>query len=252
MHPFIVASVFDQLILNFQYYGYFFVVLATIFAMIASAGVSSTFRRYSAHPTRRGLTGAAAAERVLRQGGAYDVRIARTAGRLTDHFNPKDRTVYLSDAVYDSTSCAAIGVAAHEAGHALQHAEGYVPIRIRSALVPVTNFGSRLAMPLILIGLFLGIYAESAVGFQLSMFGVIAFSLCVIFQLVTLPVEFNASRRAVVALEEGGLLDEEELMGAKKTLRAAAMTYVASLAVSLTQFLRLLAVVLGSRGRRRQ
>ncbi len=227
----------------FQYYGYYFVILASLFAMFASWRVNHTFSKYSRQISRQGLTGAQAAERVLHSCGAYGVKISKTSGNLTDHYNPKDNTIYLSDAVYDQTSTAAIGVAAHEAGHAVQHAEGYFPIRVRSAIVPITNLGSRLSMPLILLGLLFS-YQE------IALVGVLCFSVCVIFQLVTLPTEFNASKRAILALEESMILDQEELKGAKKTLTAAAMTYVAALAVSLLQFLRLLAIVSNSRRRR--
>ena len=234
----------------FEVYGYFFVILASIFAMIASAGVNSTFKKYSSHFSRRGITGAEAAQRVLNSCGVSGVRIARTSGNLTDHFNPKDNTIYLSDSVYDSNSTAAIGVAAHEAGHAVQHAENYLPIVIRSAIVPVTNLGSKLSMPLIIIGLILNVSVGLSFGYELALIGVFCYSLCVLFQLVTLPTEFNASHRAIKALEEGMILDYDELKGARKTLRAAAMTYVAALAVSLMQFLRLLAIVMGGRRRR--
>lgn len=233
---------------TFQSFGYLFVIIASVYAMITSARVNSTFKKYSAQISRRGLTGAQAAQRVLMAWGVTDVRIARTSGNLTDHFNPKDNTIYLSDSVYDSASTAAIGVAAHEAGHAVQHAESYFPILVRSAIVPVTNLGSKLSMPLILIGIML--MASTGLGYQIAMVGVFCYSLCVLFQLVTLPTEFNASRRAMKAIEEGMILDEEELNGARKTLRAAAMTYVAALAVSLMQFLRLLAIVMGGRRRK--
>lgn len=235
---------------TFQTFGYLFVVFASILAMIASARVDSTFKKYAKQISVRGLTGAEAAHRVLIANGVSDVRIARTPGTLTDHFNPKDNTIYLSDAVYDSASTAAIGVAAHEAGHAVQHAEKYFPIVVRSAIVPVTNLGSKLSMPLILIGLVLEFSMGFSFGYPLALLGVFCFSLCVLFQFVTLPTEFNASRRAIQALEEGMILNDEELKGARKTLRAAAMTYVAALAVSLMQFLRLLAMVMGGRRRR--
>ena len=234
----------------FQTFGYFFVFLASIFAMIASAGVNSTFKKYSTQICKMGVTGAEAARRVLLANGVIDVRIARTAGSLTDHFNPKDNTIYLSDSVYDSASTAAVGVAAHEAGHAVQHAENYFPIVVRSAIVPITNIGSRLSMPLILIGLILEFSLGFSFGYPLALLGVFCFSLCVMFQLITLPTEFNASHRAVKALEQGMILSDDELKGAKKTLQAAAMTYVAALAVSLMQFLRLLAMVMGGRRRR--
>lgn len=235
---------------TFQTFGYLFVFLASIFAMIASARVDSTFKKYAKQISHRGLTGAEAAHRVLIANGVSGVRIARTAGTLTDHFNPKDNTIYLSEAVYDSTSTAAIGVAAHEAGHAVQHAEQYFPIVVRSAIVPITNLGSKLSMPLILIGLILEFSMGFSYGYPLALLGVFCFSLCVLFQFVTLPTEFNASGRAIKALEEGMILNDDELRGARKTLKAAAMTYVAALAVSLMQFLRLLAIVMGGRRRR--
>jgi len=235
----------------FEVFGYFFVLIASLWAMWASANVNKTFQRYSSQMSSRRITGAQAALRVLEGNGVLGVQISRTSGNLTDHYDPRNNTVYLSDAVYDSTSTAAIGVAAHEAGHAVQHAKNYLPIRIRSAIVPVTNVGSRLSTPLILLGLLFSWYAGYEFGYQLAMIGVGLFSICVLFQLVTLPTEFNASRRALAALESGNLLNPEELVGARKTLSAAAMTYVAALAVSLTQFLRLLAIVSGSRRNRR-
>jgi Zn-dependent membrane protease YugP len=232
----------------FEVYGYLFIVIASIFAMVASARVNSTFQKYSKQLSRRGITGAQAAHRVLMDAGVSDVKIARTGGNLTDHFNPKDRTIYLSDSVYDSTSTAAIGVAAHEAGHAVQHAENYAPIRIRSAIVPITNIGSRLSMPLIFIGLILSFTVEFSFGYGIALFGVMCFSLCVIFQLVTLPTEFNASARALDAIENGLLLDEDEIYGARKTLRAAAMTYVAALLMSMLQLLRYVLMFVGRNG----
>lgn len=240
----------NQLLDVFEVFGYPLVLLAAIGSMIASANVNRTFKRYSSQLSRRGITAAEAAKRVLSANGVVDVSVARTSGKLTDHFDPRDNTIYLSETVYDSTSTAAIGVAAHEAGHAVQHAQEYLPIRIRTAIVPVTNIGSRLSMPLILIGLLLGLYAENPLGYELALIGAFCYSLCVIFQLVTLPTEYNASHRAIAALEEGGILSQEELVGARKTLNAAALTYVAALAVSLMQFLRILAMVTSSRRRR--
>jgi len=239
----------DEFLYLFQAFGYFFVLAASVAAMIASANVSRTFRRYEKITSVRGLSGADAARQVLLANGVTDVRIARTSGKLTDHFNPKDKTIYLSDSVYDSVGIAAVGVAAHEAGHAVQHAVGYLPIRLRSAIVPAVNLGSRLAMPLILVGLMLSA-AANVIGYEIAMAGVIAYSLCVIFQLITLPTEYNASSRAMEALENSNILVGEELDGARKTLNAAALTYVAALAVSLTQFLRLVAIVMGGRRRR--
>lgn len=237
----------EQILYLFEVFGYPFVIIASILAMIASSNVNRTFERYSAQISRRGITGARAAQMVLSANGVTGVRIARTSGSLTDHYNPKDNTIYLSDTVHDAASTAAIGVAAHEAGHAVQHAQNYAPVRIRTAIVPITNIGARLSTPLIIIGLFLS-GSAAYLGYQLSLLGVAFFSLSVIFQLVTLPTEFNASRRALRALDNGMILDDDELKGARKTLTAAAMTYVAALAVALTQFLRLLALV--SRGRR--
>ena len=225
------------------------VLPAVLFSLWASARVNRIFSQYSAGRTRRGMTGAAAARAVLDANGLHQVQITRVAGDLTDHYDPKANVIRLSDSVYDATSCAAIGVAAHEAGHAIQHAQGYVPIKLRSAIVPVTNIGSRLAMPLILIGLVFSAYGDLFISIAYA--GVACFGLCTVFQLVTLPTEFNASHRALGALQENGLLYEDELSGAKKVLWAAAMTYVAALAVSLMQLLRLLLLVNGrSRSRR--
>jgi len=231
-------------------YTYVILVLpAVILALWASAHVNSTFRRYREQYSRRGLTGAEAAQAVLRANGVTDVRVERISGSLTDHYDPRDNVIRLSDDVYSNTSTASIGVAAHEAGHALQYATGYAPIRLRSAIIPATNIGSRLAMPLILIGIIFMNYGQMFV--NIAYLGIACFALSTIFQLVTLPTEFNASHRALVAIEEGGLLDEDEMTGARKTLSAAAMTYVAALAVSLAQLLRLLLLVSGGRGRRR-
>lgn len=214
-------------------------------AMWASANVNSTFKRYSAQRTRRGLTGAEAAQRVLRANGLHNVRIEHVSGQLTDHYDPKANVIRLSDSVYADTSTAAIGVACHEAGHAVQYAQDYAPIKLRSAIIPVTNFGSRLAMPLILLGILLGGMGEFS--YTVIYLGIACFGLSFVFQLVTLPVEFNASSRALSAIESGELLTQEELAGARKTLRAAAMTYVAATAVALAQTLRLILIF----GRRR-
>ena len=223
------------------------VLPAVLFAMLASASVNSTFEKYQKQLSSRGITGAEAARRVLDAHGLHNVPVRMVNGKLTDHYDPRDNTVYLSEAVSGSTSTAAIGVAAHEAGHAVQHAENYVPIRIRTAIIPVTNIGSRLAFPLILIGLLLGAWGGNYV---LAYVGVICFSLTALFQLVTLPTEFNASSRAMKALENGGILSQDELKGARKVLSAAAMTYVAALAVSLAQLLRILIIVAGNSRRR--
>ncbi len=231
---------------------WYYIVLvlpAVIFSLWASARVNSTFEKYSKQNSARRMTGAEAAERVLRSNGIYNVKIERIKGNLTDHYDPKANVIRLSEAVHDSISTAAIGVAAHEAGHAVQHAQNYAPVKIRTAIVPITNIGSKLSIPLILIGILL-----SSLGEQYSMIayaGVAAFGLCVLFQLVTLPTEFNASSRALVAIEQCGILSQEELKGSKKVLSAAALTYVAALAVTLMQFLRLFLMVSNSSNRRR-
>ena len=223
------------------------VLPCVILAMWASARVNSTFKKYSQQLSIRHITGAQAAQRVLSANGVSGVRIERVGGNLTDHYDPRANVIRLSDTVYDSTSTAAIGVACHEAGHAVQYADNYAPIKLRAAIIPVTNIGSRLAMPLILIGLLLN--AFSAASYTLVYVGIACFGLSLVFQLVTLPVEFNASRRAMQAIEEGNLLTEEEQRGARKTLSAAAMTYVAATAVALAQLLRLL-LLFGGRRRR--
>lgn len=226
-----------------------YVLPALLLAMWASARVKSTFARYSKHPTLRGMSGRDAARRVLDANGLYDVRIERISGQLTDHYDPKANVIRLSDATYHNTSCAAIGVAAHEAGHAIQHATGYVPVRIRTAIVPITNVGAKISVPLILIGILLSSFGQHFA--VIAYAGVACFSLSTLFQLVTLPTEFNASRRAIAAIETCGVLNEEETEGAKKVLSAAALTYVAALFVSIMQLLRLLAIVSRSSGRRR-
>lgn len=236
------------------YYGfdwtYFVLVLpCIILSLLASANVNGTFKKYSHQFSSRGLTGSEAAARVLAANGVRGVRIEQISGNLTDHYDPGTNVIRLSDSVFGSTSTAAIGVACHEAGHAVQYAENYAPIKFRAAIIPVTNFGSKLAMPLIVIGILL-----SSLG-QMSLFfvylGIACFGLSLVFQVVTLPVEFDASRRALAAIEQGGLLTDEERKGARKTLRAAAMTYVAATAVSLAQLLRLLILFGGRNGRRR-
>lgn len=223
------------------------VLPCVILAMVASANVNSTFKRYSKELSRRHLTGAEAAQRVLSANGVSGVRFERVSGSLTDHYDPRSNVIRLSDDVFGSTSIAAIGVACHEAGHAVQYAKGYAPIKLRAAIIPVTNFGSRLAMPLILLGLLFS--AGSYFGDTMVYLGIACFGLSVLFQLVTLPVEFNASRRALQAIESNELLTEEEYRGARKTLTAAAMTYVAATAVALAQLLRLV-LIFGNRSRR--
>lgn len=238
-----------------MYYGYYgfdwtylvLVLPCILLSLWASSSVKSTFRRYSTQYSTRRITGADAAAKVLRNNGVQNVRIERISGNLTDHFDPKTNVIRLSDSVYDSTSTAAIGVACHEAGHAVQYATHYAPIKLRAAIIPVTNFGSKLAMPLILIGILLSFAGN--LSYTLVYLGIACFSLSLIFQLITLPVEFNASRRAIRAIEDAGILSAQELVGARKTLKAAAMTYVAATAVSLTQLLRLI-VLFGGRRRR--
>ena len=236
------------------YYGYGFdmtyvvlVLPCILLSLWASANVKSTFNKYSRQYSQRRLTGAEAAQRVLLSNGVRGVRIERVSGELTDHYDPRTNVIRLSDSVYSSTSTAAIGVACHEAGHAVQYAESYAPIKLRAAIIPLTNFGSKIAMPLILLGILLSAFG----GFSdtLVTLGIAAFGLSLVFQLITLPVEFNASRRAMQTIETANLLTEEEQRGAKKTLKAAAMTYVAATAVALAQLLRLIAIFGGRRRR---
>ena len=236
----------------YYYYGfdwtYLVIVLpCIILSMIASSSVNSTFNKYSKVNSIRRLTGAEAAQRVLSANGVRGVRIERISGNLTDHYDPKTNVIRLSDSVYGSSSVAAIGVAAHEAGHAVQYAQNYGPIKLRAAIIPVTNFGSKIAMPLILAGILLSFLG--GLSNTLVYLGILAFSLSLVFQLVTLPVEFNASRRAMETIETSGLLTSEEQEGARKTLKAAAMTYVAATAVALAQVARLLILFSGRRKR---
>ena len=229
------------------YYGiditYIILVLpAMIFAFIAQARVTSTFKKYSQRVNVRGLTGAEVAQRMLHAFGVTDVRIERTSGNLTDHFDPKANVIRLSDSVYASNSIAAAGVAAHECGHAMQYSVGYGPIKLRNAIIPVCRIGSSLSLPLILAGF---IFTWQ----PLVDIGILFFALATLFQLITLPVEFNASRRALETLTSSGTLTDEENAQAKKVLSAAAMTYVATLAVSLAQLLRLILIFGGGRRR---
>jgi len=231
------------------YYGYSYdwtyilVLIGAVICLLASARVRLTYGHYAKVPSALGITGREAAERVLRYAGITDVQVIHVAGNLTDHYDPVNKTLALSDATYSSTSVAAIGVAAHECGHAVQHHVGYVPLSVRSSLVPAANIGSTLAWPLIIIGLFF----TTSTGYYITMAGVLLFSLAVLFQLVTLPVEFNASRRAVHMLREMEVLDERELSKTKRVLKAAAMTYVASAAAAILQLLRLLILFGGKR-----
>lgn len=216
------------------------VLPALILSVWAQIKVKSTFDKYSKFPTKRGITGADAARRVLDANGLHHIQIEHIRGELTDHFDPRANVIRLSDAVYSSTSAAAIGVACHEAGHAVQHAKQYFPIKVRMTIIPVTRFGSMLAMPLFFIGLLLATPA-------LLLAGIILYSTVTLFQLVTLPVEFNASSRALQAIRASGMLDPKECEASKKVLTAAAMTYVAALATSLLTLLRLLVLANGRR-----
>lgn len=229
------------------------VLPAMIFAMIAQYNVKSTFEKYDRVMTERRMSGAEAARRILDRNGLYNVQVERIRGHLNDHYDPRTNVIRLSDATYDSVSVAALGVAAHEAGHAVQHAKGYLPIKIRSAIIPVTRFGSMLAMPVFLIGLLLTSfgYMDNYVGGIIMMVGILLFSLTTLFQLVTLPAEFNASSRALKTLEESGLLYGEEVSGARRVLSAAALTYVAALATSLASLLRLIIIASNASNRRR-
>lgn len=220
---------------------YWLMLAAILFSMWASARVHSTFRQYSQERTQSGMTGYDAARQVLDANGLNDVRIERVSGSLSDHFDPRTNVIRLSDQVYGVSSTAAVGVAAHEAGHAIQYAKGYVPLKIRNAIIPLTNFGSRMSTPLILMGILFSGLGRYAI--FIAYLGVACFAFSVIFQLITLPTEFDASRRAVLAVEQGGLLNPQEVASTKKVLSAAAMTYVAALSVAVTQFLRLLSMV---------
>lgn len=220
---------------------YILVIVGVFITLIASARVKSTFKKYSQIPSRSGLTGADVAEAILKKEGISDVRVKSVAGNLTDHFNPINKIIGLSESVYDNYSVAAIGVAAHECGHAMQYNKGYGPLKLRAALVPVVNFGSKVSWPMILLGILLGYNST-----MISM-GIFLFSLGVLFQLVTLPVEFNASRNALAVLRTTGMLNNEELNQAKKVLDAAALTYVAGAAATILQLIRLLLLF----GRRR-
>ena len=222
----------------YGYYGfdwtYILVLIGAVFSLMASAKVNSTFNKYKRIRSASGMTGAEAAERILHQNGIYDVGIEHISGNLTDHYDPRSKMLRLSDATYSSTSVAAIGVAAHECGHALQHKEEYAPLKLRTAIVPAANIGSRLGIPIILLGVILG---SSSL---LINIGIWVFSLAVLFQIVTLPVEFNASSRALHMVEQYGILGSNEVVHTKKVLSAAAMTYVAAAASSILQLLRLI------------
>ncbi len=219
---------------------YILVIIAAVLSMAASAKVQSTFSKYARVRSRCRMTGAEVAKRLLNSQGIYDVKVGKVSGNLTDHYNPAKKILNLSDSTYDSTSVAAIGVAAHECGHAIQHAKGYAPLSFRTAFVPVANFGSKAAIPIILLGLLFG-YNHTMVTI-----GILCFSLAVLFQLITLPVEFNASSRAVNLLDTLGILEGEEVDQTKKVLGAAALTYVAGATGALLQLLRLI-ILFGDR-----
>ena len=215
---------------------YILVIIAFALSLFASMGVNATFARYKKIGSSRGMTGAEAARKILDDNGLYNIGVEHVSGNLNDHFDPRSNVIRLSDATYSDSSVAAIGVAAHEAGHAVQHAVGYVPIKVRNAIVPVVNISTQLSMPLFFIGLLLNMMG-------LAMVGVVLFSAALVFQLVTLPVEFDASHRALKILSASGMLSESEIGGARKVLGAAAMTYVAAAAATALQLARLLLLV---------
>ena len=221
--------------MNDYYYYFILVIIPLLFGLYAQYKVSSAYKKYSEKGCSGGWTGEKAARMILDQNELYDVQIERVAGNLTDHYDPRSNMVRLSDGVYSSCSIAAVGIAAHECGHAIQHAKGYAPMKVRSAVVPVTNIGSKMAVPLVVIGLLLSWY-------PLAYIGLIGYALIAVFQLITLPVEFNASGRAVAALSEMNISEKEE-KGIKAVLNAAAMTYVAALVAVLGQLLHLLRVI---------
>lgn len=216
----------------FDSYYFLLVIPAMFIALWAQFKVNHTFSKYNEYYSSSGQTASSIARRILDENGLFDIRIERVSGRLSDHYDPKSRVIRLSDSVYDSTSVGAIGVAAHEVGHAIQYKEGYLPIKLRSALIPITTIGSNLSIPLAILGIIMGVPL-------LTDIGIILFLAVVAFQLVTLPVEFNASNRAVKTLREGYMLNEDELYGTKKVLTAAALTYVAALIVAIANLLRL-------------
>jgi Zn-dependent membrane protease YugP len=222
---------------------YLLLIPAILLSLYAQTKVQSTFNKYMRVPARSGITGAQAARELLRQNQVYDVKVEQVSGRLSDHYDPRSKTLRLSPEVYGNHSLASLGVAAHEVGHAFQHASEYAPLKLRSAIVPVANIGSSLAMPLLILGLILSIPS-------LVQIGIIAFSAAVLFQLITLPVEFNASNRAIAALESGGMIQRDEAGPTRKVLNAAALTYVAATLMSVLQLLRLILISGGRRNRR--
>ncbi len=232
-------------ILEFIIYPLFLFAIA--FSIYAQIKISTTYGKYAKVPTRAGYTATDVARMMLKDSGAYDVSIGRVRGNLTDHFDPRTNTLALSDTTFASTSAAAIGVAAHEAGHALQHAEGYFPIRLRTALVPVTSFASRFAWIAVTLGLLFSFFDPYGISYYILLGGVGLFAVTTLFSLVTLPCEFNASRRAMYALSSSGCYTADELYAAKKVLSAAAMTYVAATLASAVQLLRLVLIIRGRR-----
>ncbi len=231
---------------------YFLVIIGAVICIAASSYMNSTFKKYARVRSRTGMTGADVAKKILSRAGIYDVTIEHVGGNLSDHYDPRRKTLRLSDAVYSSNSIAAIGVAAHECGHAIQHNIGYVPLKLRSALVPIANIGSRLGLPLVFIGLFLGLeFPIPGISRAVSLIdiGILIFAVAVLFQLITLPVEFNASTRALRTLGDNGLVGSDEITDCRHVLTAAALTYVAAAAASILQLLRL--VMLSGNRRRR-
>ncbi len=235
----------------FEWSSYSLFLISLILSIYAQIKISTAFRKYSSFYTASGRIASEVAREMLDSEGLYDVKISRVRGSLSDHYNPKDRTLYLSDTVVSSTSAAAIGVAAHEAGHAIQHARGYIPLKLRMTLVPITNFASRSSWIIILIGVLLSAFAAmSDVGYYVLLGGVGLFGVTTLFQLVTLPCEFNASRRALAYISDSGYYTKDELYASKKVLSAAAFTYVAAALVSVLQLLRFVIIFLGGRRRR--
>ena len=223
---------------------YILVIIGALLCLITSGLVKGTFNKYAKVAALSGMTGAQVAQAILQKKGIYDVRVERVSGSLTDHFNPATKVVNLSESVYDSTSVAAISVAAHECGHAMQHNEEYFPLKIRSTILPVANFGSKFGLWIVIAGLIISFFRP------LVFIGVVLFAFGVLFQIVTLPVEFDASRRALATLTDMGVLTSEETVGAQKVLKSAAMTYVASAAASILSLMRLILIAQGGRGRR--
>lgn len=225
----------------FDWYYLFLVIPAILLAGYASAKVNTTYRKYSQKPSQSGMTGYLAARKVLDDNGLFDVRIEKTGGNLTDHFDPTANVIRLSESVYDNPSPAAIGVASHEAGHAIQYATNYFPLKLRNFIIPITNLGSKLSLPLLMIGMIFSAFGSFFV--IIAYVGIGCFALCALFQLLTLPTEFNASKRAIGAIKDSNMLTSEEITGTKKVLSAAAMTYVASLLVTVMQLVRFILII---------